>query len=162
MLGDGAEHCFKQTVSKRLVEWGHGMAGGVECHTWGVSDSMNVRISEIEIWQRSLCLSGYSGRVSCTSLVAYDCRYPLSRYSCRATRVAADFLDFIAFCRCSSGPWKFWCRTFPPPPPFPGGVAPLKFGSEKVSRYTGVSQLQLRVSRYTVQLSAQVRPLGAL
>ena len=28
-----------------------------------------------------------------------------------------------------------------------------KFGSEKVSRYTGVSQLQLRVSRYTVQLS---------
>ena len=40
----------------------------------------------------------------------------------------------------------------PPPPPAPGGVAP-KFGSEKVSRYTGVSQLQLRVSRYTVQLS---------
>ena len=36
---------------------------------------------------------------------------------------------------------------------FPGGVAP-KFGSEKVSRYTGVSQLQLRVSRYTVQLSS--------
>ena len=34
----------------------------------------------------------------------------------------------------------------------PGGVAP-KFGSEKVSRYTGVSQLQLRVSRYTAQLS---------
>ena len=33
----------------------------------------------------------------------------------------------------------------------PGGVAP-KFGSEKVSRYTGVSQLELRVSRYTVQL----------
>ena len=38
-----------------------------------------------------------------------------------------------------------------PPPPVPSGVAP-KFGSEKVSRYTGVSQLQLRVSRYTVQL----------
>ena len=36
----------------------------------------------------------------------------------------------------------------------PGGVAP-KFGSEKVSRYTGVSQLQLRVSRYTVQLRFQ-------
>ena len=34
----------------------------------------------------------------------------------------------------------------------PGGVAP-KFGSEKVSCYTGVSQLQLRVSRYNVQLS---------
>ena len=40
----------------------------------------------------------------------------------------------------------------PFPPPLPGGVAP-KFGSEKVSRYTGVSQVQLRVSRYTVQLS---------
>ena len=38
------------------------------------------------------------------------------------------------------------------PPPFPGGVAP-RFGSEKVSRYTGVSQVQMRVSRYTVQLS---------
>ena len=40
----------------------------------------------------------------------------------------------------------------------PGGVAP-KFGSEKVSRYTGVSQLQLRVSRYTVQLSLGRPPL---
>ena len=39
----------------------------------------------------------------------------------------------------------------------PGGVAP-KFGSEKVSRYTGVSQLQLRVSRYTVQLSFRLPP----
>ena len=36
-------------------------------------------------------------------LVAHDCGYPLSRYMCRATRVAADFLDFIAFCRCSTG-----------------------------------------------------------
>ena len=40
------------------------------------------------------------------------------------------------------------------PPPVPGGVAP-KFGSEKVPRYTEVSQLQLRVSRYTVQLSSE-------
>ena len=39
----------------------------------------------------------------------------------------------------------------------PGGVAP-KFGSDKVSRYTGVSQLQLRVSRYTVQLSPELAP----
>ena len=36
-------------------------------------------------------------------LVAHDCGYPLSRYTCRATRVAADFLVFVAFCRCSSG-----------------------------------------------------------
>ena len=87
-------------------------------------------------------------------LVAHDCGYPLSRYTCRATRVAADFLDFIAFCRCSTGvalhPLKILVSHLPPP--VPGGVAP-KFGSEKVSRYTGVSQLQLRVSRYTVQLS---------
>ena len=48
-----------------------------------------------------------------------------------------------------------------PPPPVPGGVAP-KFGSEKVSRYTGVSQLQLRVSRYTVQLSIQTLPLVSI
>ena len=85
-------------------------------------------------------------------LVAHDCGYPLLRYTCRATRVAADFLDFKAFCRCSSGvaphPLKFLDLS---PLPFPGGVAP-KFGSEKVSRYTGVSQVQSRVSRYTVQL----------
>ena len=91
-------------------------------------------------------------------LVAHDCGYPLSRYTCRATRVAADFLDFIAFCRCSSGvaphPLKILVSHLSPPP-FPGGVAP-KFGSEKVSRYTGVSQVQLRVSRYTVQLSSLV------
>ena len=87
-------------------------------------------------------------------LVAHGCGYPLSRYTCRATRVAADFLDFIAFCRCSSGvaPHPLKIMVSRPPPPFPGGVAP-KFGSEKVSRYTGVSQVQLRVSRYTVQLS---------
>ena len=87
------------------------------------------------------------------TLVAHDCGYPLSRYMCRATRVAADFLDFIVFCRCSTGvalhPLKILVSHLPPP--VPGGVAP-KFGSEKVSRYTGVSQLQLRVSRYTVQL----------
>ena len=88
-------------------------------------------------------------------LVAHDCGYPLSRHTCRATRVAADFLDFIAFCRRSSGvalhPLKILVSHLPPPA-VPGGVAP-KFGSAKVSRYTGVSQLQLRVSRYTVQLS---------
>ena len=90
-------------------------------------------------------------------LVAHDCGYSLSRYTCRATRVAADFLDFTAFCRCSSSvaphPLKILVsHAAPSPPPFSGGVAP-KFGSEKVSRYTGVSQVQLRVSRYTVQLS---------
>ena len=89
------------------------------------------------------------------SLVADDCGYPLSCYTCRATRVAADFLDFIAFCRCSTGvalhPLKILVSHLPSSP-VPGGVAP-KFGSGKVSRYTAVSQLQLRVSRYTVQPS---------
>ena len=60
---------------------------------------------------------------------------------------------FRAFCRCSTGvalhPLKILVSYLPPP--VPRGVAP-KFGSEKVSRYTGVSQLQFRVSRYTVQL----------
>ena len=90
-------------------------------------------------------------------LVAHDCGYPLSRYTCRATRVAADFLDFIALCRFfSSGvaPHLLEILVSHLPPPFPGGVA-TKFGSEKVSRYTGVSQGQLRVSRYTVQLSVK-------
>ena len=85
---------------------------------------------------------------------------------CRATRVALHVSHLISWilkrfagvapvsrytCK------KFRCRTSPPL--LPGGVAP-KFGSEKVSRYTGVSQLQLRVSRYTVQLS--IRGSGPL
>ena len=61
------------------------------------------------------------------------------------------------------------CRATPPknlgvapsPPPVLGGVAP-KFGSEKVSRYTGVSQLQLRVSRYTAQLSNELHQSSEL
>ena len=51
-------------------------------------------------------------------LVAHDCGYPLWRYTCRATRVAADFLDFIAFCRCSTGvalrPLKILVWHLPP------------------------------------------------
>ena len=87
------------------------------------------------------------------SLVAHDCGYPLSRYTCRATRVAADFLDFIAFCRCSTGvalhPLKILVSHLPPP--CAGRCRTEIWLSEKVSRYTGVSQLQLRVSRYTVR-----------
>ena len=99
------------------------------------------------------CNFSFFSRCSVRFVVAHDCGYPLSRYTCRATRVAADFLDFRAFCRCSTGvalqPLKILVSHLPPR--VPGGVAP-KFGSEKVSRYTGVSQLQLRASRYTVQL----------
>ena len=40
----------------------------------------------------------------------------------------------------------------PPPPPCAGRCRTEIWVSEKVSRYTGVLQLQLRVSRYTVQL----------
>ena len=54
-----------------------------------------------------------------SSLGAHDCGYPLSRYTCRATRVAANFLDFIAFCRCSTGvalhPLKILVSHLPPP-----------------------------------------------
>ena len=59
------------------------------------------------------------GPVQATALVAHDCGYPLSRHTCRATRVAADFLDFIAFCRCSAGvalhPLKILVSHLPPP-----------------------------------------------
>ena len=91
-------------------------------------------------------------------LDAHDCGYPLSRYTCRATRVAADFLDFIAFRRCSTGvalhPLKILMSHLPPP--YPGRCRTEIWLSGKASRYTGVSQLQLRVSRYTVQLSTDV------
>ena len=65
------------------------------------------------------------------SLVAHDCGYPLSRYTCRATRVAADFLDFIAFCRCSSGitphPLEILV-SHPPPPPHSREVSHRNLG----------------------------------
>ena len=78
---------------------------------------------------------------------------------CRATRVALHVSQLISWilerfagvAPVSRYTLKILVSLAPPPPPVPGGVA-LKFGSEKVSRYTGVSQLQLRVSRYTVQL----------
>ena len=35
-------------------------------------------------------------------MVAHMCGDPLSRYTCRATRVAAGFLGFLGFSRCSS------------------------------------------------------------
>ena len=96
------------------------------------------------------------------TLVAHDCGYPLSRYTCRATRVAADFLDFIAFCRCSTGvalhPLKILVSHLPPP--CAGRCRTEIWVSEKVSRYTGVSQLQLWVSRYTVQLRARPRSVA--
>ena len=80
---------------------------------------------------------------SAQTLVAHDCGYPLSRYTCRTTRVATDFLDFIAFCRCSTGvalhPLKILVSHLAPP--CPGRCRTEIWGSEKVSRYTGVSQL---------------------
>ena len=104
--------------------------------------------------------SGRGQNCNChANLVAHDCGYPLSRYTCRATRVAADFLDFKAFCRCSTGvalhPLKLWVSHLSSPPG-PGRCHIEIWSSEKVSRYTGVSQVQLRVSRYTVQLSMQM------
>ena len=83
---------------------------------------------------------------------------------CRATRVALHVSQLISWILerfAGVAPVsRYTPKNFgvaPPPPPGPGGVAP-KFGSEKVSHYTGVSQLQLRVSRYTVQLSEQDTP----
>ena len=54
-----------------------------------------------------ICIRTCGVSVSCSEsifdhphpVVAHDCGDPLSRYTCRATRVATDFLDFIAFCR---------------------------------------------------------------
>ena len=63
--------------------------------------------------------SGRKQAALTSSLVAHDCGYPLSRYTCRATRVAADFLDSIAFCRCGTGvalhPLKILVSHLPPP-----------------------------------------------
>ena len=66
-------------------------------------------------------------------LVAHDCGYPLSRYTCRATRVAADFLDFIAFCRFSTGVAIHPIKIFgvAPPPPLCREVSHRNLGLKK-------------------------------
>ena len=68
-----------------------------------------------EYWKEG---KGYQKRAP-SLLVAHNCGYPLSRYTCRATRVAPNFLDFIAFCRCSTGvalhPLKILVSHLPPP-----------------------------------------------
>ena len=66
-----------------------------------------------------ICFPEFGPKFGFRSLVAHDCGYPLSRYTCRATRIAADFLDFIAFCRCSTSvalhPLKTLVSHLPPP-----------------------------------------------
>ena len=56
--------------------------------------------------------------LSCTRLRVPRVALHVSRYTCRATRVAADFLDLTAFCRCSSGvaphPLKILVSHLPP------------------------------------------------
>ena len=58
--------------------------------------------------------------LSCTRLRVPPVALHVSRYTCRATRVAADFLDFRAFCRCSTGvalhPLKILVSHLSPPP----------------------------------------------
>ena len=78
-------------------------------------------------WSASLCLFSdarwcslpTNGKGRSEGLVAHDCGYPLSRYTCRATRVAPNFLDFIVFSRCSTGvalhPLKILVSHLPPP-----------------------------------------------
>ena len=105
---------------------GHTELSGPHPFTWKTpTPPENIRTKEFWVWVP----------FSSLTLVAHDCGYPLSRYTCRATRVAAHFLDFIAF---STGvalhPLKILVSHLPPP--VPGGVAP-KFGSEKVSRLHG-------------------------
>ena len=82
-------------------------------------------------------------------IVAHVCGDPLSRYTCPAARVAADFLRILRFSR---------YRTTPPPLT----VAPVALQLPRVSHVKlplkrccaagGVQQLHLWVSRCTVQL----------
>ena len=109
----------------------------VECLPKGPRHTKNSMCSEFTICSEFTMRSDSLLKI----LVAHDCGYPLSRYTRRATRVATDFLDFKAFCRCSTGvalhPKKFWCRTLPPP--VPGGVAPKTWVWKGVALHGGVA-----------------------
>ena len=98
--GEGAEHTIYQQTKAPATHSLHSTEKRLSMYCQG------------HILQRGSCTTGSLFillRVSCpfvrpTSLSCTRyCGYPLSRHTCRATRVAADFLDFIAFCRCSTG-----------------------------------------------------------
>ena len=79
-------------------------------------------------------------------IVALMCGDPLSRYTCHATCIAADFLRILRFFRCSSS------IALHPPEKALLHLSPLncqsvarQAASDKVSRYRGVQQLYLRV-----------------
>ena len=95
-------------------------------------------------------------------LVAHDCGYPPSRYTCRATRVAAGFLDFIAFCKCSTGvalhPLKILVSHLPPPL-CREGVAPKFWLSEKVVALHG--GVAATVTGVALHCATKVPPYGA-
>ena len=65
------------------------------------------------------CCKEKGRNLSCTRLRVPPVALHVSRYTCRATRVTANFLDFIAFCRCSTGvaahPLKIMVSHLPPP-----------------------------------------------
>ena len=86
---------------------GKGKNGGTKGETWRVPNppSANPLVAE-----RAFPTSDYWGRTGCWGIVAHVCGDPLSRYACRATRVAADFLRILGFFRCSSS------IALPPPP----------------------------------------------
>ena len=136
---------FKNSLMYLLKFQRWGVAKGSSIS--GVAKFKGDKTSECKLsngWSRSykevklLISAGNMSAREVTGLVAHDCGYPLSRYTCRATRVAADFLDFIAFCRCNTGvalhPLEILVSHLPPPR-VPGGVAP-KFGCLKRCRAT--------------------------
>ena len=67
-------------------------------------------------------------------IVAHVCGDPLSRYACRTTRVAADFLRILGFFRCSSG-----IALNPPPQKNPAAPVALQL--------PGVSHVKLPLRR---------------
>ena len=100
----------------------------VEAHVCPIDDDIegwsalqpSLEPAEVSVAAAVICKLGRESEelLRAQGLVAHDCGYPLSRYTCRATRVAADFLDFIAFCRCSTGvalhPLKILMSHLPP------------------------------------------------
>ena len=87
-----------------------------------VSDILNLTFSTGPFWSMFL-----------PTIVAHACGDPLSRYTCRATRVAADFLRILGFFRCSS--------SIALHPPLKGPVAPVAF------ERPGVSHVKLPLKR---------------
>ena len=108
---------------------------------------VNFMVCRLFLPRKATCTK-LTSKLSCTRLRVPPVALHVSRYTCRSW-----FPGFLKRFAGVAPVSRYTPKNFgvAPPPPCAGRCRTEIWLSEKVLRYTGLSQLQLRVSRYTVQ-----------